>query len=393
MRKLIITILIIIIMIFLGVALLKIPAVKDMFATITGIVISNELEEYNNEFEINKLKVKNQTFYYDNLSDTNKQIYTCIANGVKNFDKRFALKGYNIIDIDTTMKDIEDSMQAFFADHPEVFYVNNQYTVSTKKTFFNSYVEIELKYTVDSKSDLDRQINELEGKINEYLQVAEGKTGFDAELELHDRVGTSTEYYNYSNLEEVPQDCHTIYGTLIKNKAVCDGFSKTFQILLDRKGVENIIVLGNLENESHAWNLVKIEDDWYHVDLTSSKAIKDADIKIVLHTYFNLTTEQIEKTHKIDNKDILPVANSKKYNYYKCTGKSISVADNFNTKFKKLLDTNTNKYLLEFSTEGLKNVPEKMVDFLSQNKYNDYISNNKITYYTMADSCVLMKKQ
>ena len=394
MKKIVIFLLVLVIIIFLVCVFIKIPSVTNALGNITKRAFATQIIPYDNNFEINRLKIKNQSFYYSNsLNDKQKQIYTCIANAIKNFENNFILQNYDVIDSDTTMEDVEKSMQAFFADHPEVFYVNNQYTVSTKKTMFNSYVEVSLVYNVESKEDLESKIVSIETKINEYLENIKDKDDFASELFIHDKIGKDVEYYTYEKIDDVPQECHTIYGVFIDNKAVCDGFSKALQILLDRKGIENILILGTLENEAHAWNLVKLDNEWYNIDLTSNKAIKDVDDNIILHTYFNCTTSTFEKTHVFENKDILPEANSDKYNYYKQTNRIITASSNFNTKFKQMLDNNDNKYLLEFATSGINNVPEKMVDFLSANKYSEYISNNKITYYTISDTYVLMKNK
>ena len=391
MKKVFAFIFIVVLIAFTGYVLLQVPAVKSTVSSVTGIGLYKELIPYDNNFEINKLKISNQSFYYNTLSDVQKNIYKCVANGIKNYESNFVLQDYEVVDSDTTMKDVEKSMQAFFTDHPEVFYVDNEYTISTKRTLFNSYVELNVTYTIKTKEELDAKINEVETKINEYLSEAEGKDGFDAELILHDKLGQKIEYFNYEKIEDVPQECHSIYGAFVNGKAVCDGFSKALQVLLDRKGIENILVLGTLENESHAWNLVKLDDEWYNVDLTSDKAIKDVDANIILHTYFNATTSKMETTHKYENKEIIPQATGEKYNYYNKTNKVIKSSTNFNTKFRLMLENNDNKYLLEFETEGVSDVPTKMVDFLSANKYNEYVSNNKITYYTISDVCVLMK--
>lgn len=369
----------------------NVPSVHSALESLSNVIFVKELEPYTDNFEVNSLKLKNQSFYYNNLSDEKKKIYTAIANGIKNLEKTFTLNNYEIIDNDTTMKDIEQAMQAFFADHPEVFYVDNKYIVSTKTTIFKKYVEIELNYTITSKSELDKKIIELESKINEYLEKTDGKEGMDAELVLHDSLGECVEYYKYESVDNVPQECHSIYGAFITNKAVCDGFSKALQLLLDRKNIESIIVLGKLENESHAWNLVKLGDNWYHVDLTSDKAIKDLSSKIVLHTYFNITTSLIEKTHIFDNKEIIPIAEDYTYNYYFKNDKVIKFEDVFSRKFKSLLDNNKNDNLLEFAVYDIDDVPEQMVDFLSKNKYSEYISNNKITYYSILNSYILVK--
>lgn len=373
--------------------LLNVPSVRLQVSKLYDSLFVEEIEEYGESFVINELGISNNTYFYSKLGDENKKIYTSIANGIKNLKTSFVLQDYNIIDNDTTMKDVEKSMEAFFLDHPEVFYVENEYTVSTKHTLFNDYTELTLKYNVSGHDDLENKIAEVENQINIYLDKVKDKSDIDAEIMLHDILGKDLTYYEYSDLESVPQQCHTIYGALSKKEAVCDGFAKTLQILLDRKNIQSILVLGSLEKESHAWNLVNLEGNWYHVDLTSDKSIKDIDKSIVLHTYLNVTTSQIEKTHVIENKEEIPEAKETKYNYFAYTGKNITVADNFNSKLKQILDKNTDNLIAEFGTLNISSVPEKVVDFLSRNRYDEYISNNKIVYYSLMDSFVLVKNK
>ena len=394
MKKLI-TAIVIVLVLFASflVAYNKIPAFKSFIDKIIDSMLTKELEPYSDEFEINKLKVKNQSFYYNTLTDQQKCIYTAIANGVKNYERSFTLQNYIVIDNETSMKDIETTMKAFFADHPEVFYVDNKYTISTKKTIFKTYIDLEITYSSRSETEIKKEIDELDEKINGYLKNVETKNGVEAEIALHDAIGTDVVYYTYKALNNIPLSPHTIYGVFIDKEAVCDGFAKAMQILLDRKNIENILVLGNIDDESHAWNLVKLDNDWYHLDLTSNKSIKNVDPKLILHTYFNVTKGDIAKTHDFENESILPNADNDKYNYYVYTGKYISTFDNFNTKLKKLIENNENSNLLEFGTDGISSVPEKMVTFLSQNKYNEYVSNNKITYYTILDTYILMKNK
>jgi hypothetical protein len=59
----------------------------------------------------------------------------------------------------------------------------------------------------------------------------------------------------------------TIYGTLIKKKALCEGYAKTFSYLCNLAGIENCLVSG-VVTLPHMWNMVKLDDNWYHVDVT-----------------------------------------------------------------------------------------------------------------------------
>ncbi len=59
---------------------------------------------------------------------------------------------------------------------------------------------------------------------------------------------------------------HTLYGALVDKKPVCDGYSHAFRYLLKQIGIEASMVTSNPMN--HAWNLVKIDGQYYHIDVT-----------------------------------------------------------------------------------------------------------------------------
>lgn len=358
---------------------------------------AKNVEMYNNDIKINKMQISKSTFYYDKLTDDQKYIYSSVAQSVKDLKNKVTLKDYKVESQDQMTKDVDVAISTFFSDHPEVFYLDNRYYVSTTNSLFGKKRDITLNYLVANKIDLDSKIDLLNKQIDLILSKANGLQGVDAEIAIHDELMQQTEYYEYDKIEDLPINTHNIYGTLIEKKAVCDGFAKTLQILFDRVNIESIIVLGSLEEEAHAWNLVKLYDDnWYQLDFTSNKSVKNTKISgnILIHSYFNLTTEEILKTHSFDNKDIVPVANSTKYNYYVYKNKYISSVEDFNLKLKKILDNNQAKDLVEFKVDSLSgNIADKIVDVLQNKKYSEYSDGNKITYYKILNTYIVMKNK
>lgn len=89
---------------------------------------------------------------------------------------------------------------------------------------------------------------------------------------------------------------HSPEGVVKNQIAVCDGYARTMRLLLLMAGIESKIVGGTAGNESHAWNLVKLEDGWYHVDVTWDDPAPDVDGR-VRYTYFLKNDEEMAKTH------------------------------------------------------------------------------------------------
>ena len=113
----------------------------------------------------------------------------------------------------------------------------------------------------------------------------------------------------------------------------------------------------------------------------------------IIHSYFNITTEQIKSSNTIDKEENLPHANSDKYNYYIKKGKYIASGENFVSKLKKILDENENDNLIEFAVDSKVNsVPDKMVYVFQDDEYEKYVDKNasRFNYYNVLNTYILL---
>ncbi len=361
---------------------------------IIGTYFEKDLEEYTSDFQINELEIEKDDYYYGFLTSNQKTVYNYIAHAVKDLKKEFKVKGYELSTTPEAMSDVSEAMDAFFNDHPEVFYLETSYRVAINSWITGQVLEIQLAYTVTNEIELQNQIRIINAKINDMIKNVPVNNIFETELELHDRLCKSASYFKYTDIDDIPMECHTIYGTFVKDTAVCDGFSKAMQILLDRVGIESIITVGNLQGESHAWNMVHLDDEWYHLDVTSDKSLyrNDELSNYVIHSYFNVTTENIKATHSIKYERKIPRAVETKYNYYVYMNKYISNNDYFTSKIKSILDNNKDTQLVEFSADNINKVADKMTTVLADKKYNEYVSSNNVfKYYIVLNSYIMVK--
>lgn len=140
----------------------------------------------------------------------------------------------------------------------------------------------ELTYTFDSLNLLSveeyaqgavrSQTNDfVYSKVSEYSLLLDGSdNAYRKALAFHDKIISSIDYaYDASGYPQSAQWAHSIIGVFEERGAVCEGYARTFQLLLNYNGVENVFVSGNGNGEEHAWNLVKLDDNnWYWCDLT-----------------------------------------------------------------------------------------------------------------------------
>lgn len=95
---------------------------------------------------------------------------------------------------------------------------------------------------------------------------------------------------------------HTAYGGLINGVAVCDGYAESFKYLLDKVGIKNVLIFGEVDEDgnfkgvvNHAWNLIAIDGVYQHYDLTWN----DDDVnQRVVYEYYNKKSDFFDDTHK-----------------------------------------------------------------------------------------------
>lgn len=200
-------------------------------------------------------------------------------------------------------------------------YANSVLDLSPLK-YLKSLEEVYIEY-YNEQSVLDERLyKKYENMMKKAQEIVEkvirpGMSDWEKELVLHDYLVANTDY-DYENFisDTVPEESHQPYGVLINKVAVCDGFARTMQILLNMVGIECEFIHGESNAETgwygHAWNLVKIDGKFYHLDVTFDNIDKDnRDTKndSISHTYFNISDRQIALDHRWE-KSVYPSCNN-----------------------------------------------------------------------------------
>lgn len=182
---------------------------------------------------------------------------------------------------------------------------------------------ITLKYRYTKNSFATKRKQSTEALKTARHIVAElidsSMTDYSKEKILHDYIINNT-CYDYNNYIKgtLPDESFEEYGCLVSGKAVCEGYSEAMKLLCDLSGIECLIVtgksLGSVE-DNHAWNIVKIDGSYYHVDVTNDDPVSRDGADILAYYYFNHPDSQMAKVLKWD-KSLYPRCNSNVNNYY-----------------------------------------------------------------------------
>lgn len=136
------------------------------------------------------------------------------------------------------------------------------------------------------------QVNAVSAKVTEVLSsiITTDMNDFQKEKAIHDWIEANLAY-------DTSLVQHSAYAGLFGNKkTVCQGYAALAYKMLLEVGIENKIIEGVAGSSLHAWNLVKLDGKWYHLDTTWDDPLPDVPGRIT-YEHYNLTDDQIKTVH------------------------------------------------------------------------------------------------
>lgn len=233
-------------------------------------------------------------WYYKNLSTAQKEIYHIIDKAAREMQEGRILLG------SCTYPDLALAYTAVKSDHPEYFWLPTGYIYEMSGgqmymafSYTGGGYEIDYTYTEAERDLLAARLRQVLEEAGEELSA--GMSEYERELALHDWLASRL---TYDEETAAGSDAHPEAFTiacLLDGRAVCEGYARSFQLLLNFAGIESTLVTGGIGDTGHMWNLVKIDGLWYHADATWNDSGDKG-----LHTYFNMTDAGIAADHVLD---------------------------------------------------------------------------------------------
>lgn len=232
------------------------------------------------------------TLCYEKLNKTQKKIYRIMFTAANEMTENWFACGEKTKDYEL---DISLAYSALHCDRPELFWLPSAYMISKSR----NYACVAFKYKKNefdndylvTKEERDIMQPELEQKVSEILSVAQTlPTDYEKELFVHDTI-CNTATYNLDGGKHI----YNAYGALVGGTCVCEGYSRAMQLIMQRLSIPCGLMYGEYNNEGHMWNVIIIGGNAYYLDTTWD----DNDEYGALHEYFNITEEQLTKSHII----------------------------------------------------------------------------------------------
>ena len=252
-------------------------------------------------------------FYYQALSDEKKLIYKKLYEGFKKQKKMIEIHADKR---SISPKDIFDIAVYVYNDTPAFYYLDmTKYACSI--TPFGYIYSQDYIYNSQKIRDFDQK---LESVLNIFKRehITPQMTDYQKEKAIHDYLVKNVVYHH----EALDSSSHTyeafnVLGPLLQKRGVCWGIACAFKLLCDYCEIKSFVVIGKSisqqDNMEHAWNMVKINGETFHVDVTWD--LKDKGDISFCYDYFNLDDKLIRMDHICEN-TLYPKCISIKENFY-----------------------------------------------------------------------------
>lgn len=373
----------IIIVLFLGVCLILDKSIDNF--DMGGLLSCRSIEDvrewydsmYTNDAATEAITVESisyDRYAYTQLNTETQTVYDQILDCILSFKEK--------ITVSTKDSDIlESAYEAVMADYGNLFWIKGyQYNTYTSG---DAVIELEFapKYTMN-QTQRDAYQELVDDKVQAWLaDVSVSDSDFDKAKYVFETLIENVDY----NLES--EENQNILSVFLYQSTVCQGYADAAWYLLDQLGIQSTVITGTANGESHAWNLVYLDNAYYFMDVTWGNSryltADQSTEKRVNYAYMAMTTEEISQTHVITSTFTVPECLSTADNYYVHYGLYFSeldkdaignlMADSYNSGDEELS--------IKFSNSDIYN--QAVTYFFDDKHVSDYCSGLQSVYYLM----------
>lgn len=241
--------------------------------------------------------------------------------------------------------DVDTAVTALVADNQHMVWVKG-YTFGAYK---NGYTSMNVRYFSELLKDKAGAVQTMDDYLKPMLDKASKMSSdIDKVKFVHDWL-----IYNVNEASEKADDryYHGAYAAIVEKKGVCQAYSNAFAYCMQKLGIVSTVLGGTTwKGEDHIWNLVKVDGDWYELDVYWDDVITKSETDFT-YTCFMQTTASLKAYDSYNGRsrtrfstggeNLLPIAKGTKYspsNY------NYDYGSNFNDLPKVVLTKRSKSY-------------------------------------------------
>ncbi|MGL5755742.1 MAG: S-layer homology domain-containing protein [Paraclostridium sp.] len=233
---------------------------------------------------------------YNSKDDMSVEIYKAIYNAIINLDDSVDLSKYGV----PSSYEVFNIRKKVLDEHPEIFYFTHEGSV------YWSNGKLEFKY-IKPKEEIKNMVDELNKKVDNILNGYSWNSMSEIEkvIAIHDYLVLNTEYVIANDY------AFDVYGILVKGRGVCQGYTMSMKLLLNKIGIDSSYLASPTMN--HIWNIINIDGENYQLDATWDDPVPNRK-GVVRYSYLAISDNEMSKDHNWD-KSKYTKCTSDKYKY------------------------------------------------------------------------------
>jgi len=254
-----------------------------------------------------------EEYYFNQIPSEENEIYRELYERLKNSEEEGTL--YAQVPTDQFW----DAYYAVLADHPEFFWIGSNIEVS-ESALTGKVVSYRLSTTV-SADEREHMRGQIEAAADACIAgISAGSSDYQKIKYVYEYLINTTDYVPGSMYDQ------NLQSALLYHQSVCAGYSRAFQYILHRMGLFCTYVTGKTsEGGDHAWNIVRMDGQYYNVDVTWGDPVFVGDSQgsaysAMNYNYLCATDAELARTHTTDVTVPLPACTDDSYNYYRLQG-------------------------------------------------------------------------
>lgn len=219
-----------------------------------------------------------------------EQLGQAIAHHMSQFEQQFTVyyKG-DAADFEQTIDEVYKWLEV---NEPYLWAVMGDF--STRARSLGNTIEWQATVNYDLTAEQNAIVL---GKIDQIINmIPQDATEAEKVKFINDYLVVHTKYNVNSKVSP-----HTPYSVLVNGEGVCEGYALAAFLMFEALDIEAKYVVGHA-GAPHAWNLVNVDGQWYHLDITWNDPVPDQGEKVHYH-YFLITDEKISNDHEWNTSD------------------------------------------------------------------------------------------
>ena len=241
-------------------------------------------------------------YAYGRLNEHEKKVYVEICHAIQGMKPEVPVSS---LDVD----EIDKCFNCVMIDNPEFFYTDGYKMTRTLLDGKLQNITFSPRFTMTGKEILEKE-DGIDSYVNRFIsEMPDLPDEYSKAKYIFDYLVENTEY------DTDTENNQNICSVFIDNKSVCQGYAMAAKYLADELGIFCTVVYGSAGGENHAWNLMRLDGTYCHVDITwgdtSYRSSSDGTAGAMTdYVFFGASDDLISENHYVDSIVELPVCDS-----------------------------------------------------------------------------------